>query len=288
MEARALSLLHQAGISDAFRPVPYFRIVWANSADADAFALHIHAPRCRRVDDNDPAPTATAPEPTLAAALASADFVCVMMDVPGGVSICPCAEPQTMVHQRRWVYDRAAERSSREVTLRWQTLDIMALVAAIGEAAPATPIATSAGPITLSQHPSGVHQVAPVPWNLEIQDHTRCGDQALTPMPGDAIRLAAPWPWGQLDAGTIGVLGGAFDQPDRASTITFNARTHRSETGVSCGGGPATFHTEWSELRATTDITRIPVWRWKNGWSRAGEGEDYAAMVPVWEWYPHN
>ncbi len=283
MEARALSLVHQAGIG-ASRPVSSFRVVWAKDG-TDAGALQVHAPRCRRTgDDLD----ATRPEPTLAAAVVAADFLCVMMDIPGGVTVCPCAEPQALVHQRRWVYDRTAERSCREVTLRWQALDTMALVAAIAEAAPVTPIATSAGPITLSQHPSGVHQITPVPWKLEIQDHTRCGDQALTPMPGDAVRLATPWRWGQLDAGTLGVLGSAFDQPEHASTITFNAHTHRSDTGVSCSGGPGTVETEWSELRATTDVTRIPVWRWRNGWSGAGEGEDYAVMVPVWDWDPHD
>src|SRR2546428_11230215 len=105
MDARALNLLHQAEISNTFG-APFFRIVWANARDTDTCALHIHVPQCRRADA---VSDATTPEPNVAAALVSADFACVMMDVPGGVTVCPCAEPQTVAHQRRWVYDRTAE-----------------------------------------------------------------------------------------------------------------------------------------------------------------------------------
>ncbi|MBB1153490.1 hypothetical protein [Amycolatopsis dendrobii] len=111
------------------------------------------------------------------------------------------------------------------------------------------------------------------------------------PMPGDAVRLAAPWPWAgnMVSVGDIAVIGGMVGKypDDGHASITFNASTHRTETVVSCSGGPATIATDLSTLRPTGDRTQLTVWRFRGGWlARADSAKYYVVDVPVWEWSP--
>ncbi|ONI88090.1 hypothetical protein ALI22I_20340 [Saccharothrix sp. ALI-22-I] len=286
--ARPLSMLHRLGVDDALAAPISYLIVWEGVLGGeDNHRIAVHAAGCRRV--NTRTDQAVNSEHSLVRALRSADLFCTMVD-SAGVALCPCAEPQKILRENRHVFDRTGEPFSRKGVHSRAVVDILALAVAVGAADGIVPVATSAGPIGVSRSAAGALLVTPPPWSLEIQDHTRCHDRPLTPMPGDAVRLAAPWRSGLLAAGQIGVLGGSFrnrsEPGDRSSSIVFNASSHRDETGVSSSGGPATIHTEWSELRPTGDVARLWVWRWKDGHVGAHNGEDYAVMVPVWEWTP--
>lgn len=105
----------------------------------------------------------------------------------------------------------------------------------------------------------------------------------MPPRAGDAVRLSAPWMG--LDAGAVGVLGGMVGYVDGGS-ITFRAETFRDGRVVSCSGGPATIHTDAAELSLTGETAELPVWRFRNGVRKAGNGEDYTVRVRVWEWTP--
>ena len=110
---------------------------------------------------------------------------------------------------------------------------------------------------------------------------------------GDAVRLAASWPWGEaggsLKVGDIGVIDGPTAQDILGGSITFNATTHREDGGVtSCSGGPATIWTPAYELRPTGETHELRVWRWKDGHPGQGRGVDYLAEVPLWDWFPNS
>jgi hypothetical protein len=115
--------------------------------------------------------------------------------------------------------------------------------------------------------------------------HVERGDR---PMPGDAVRLASPWKWGRLATGEIGVIDGVVDQyPDNGhAVITFNASTFRDDRVVSSSGGPATIASDLATLTPTMEHIKLRVWKWKDGWPGAGNGQSYYVSVPVWEWNP--
>ncbi len=112
------------------------------------------------------------------------------------------------------------------------------------------------------------------------------------PMPGDAVRLASLWRWaGSLvKPDALGVIGGMVGQypEDGHASITFNASTHRTETVVSCSGGPATIATDLSKLTPTDDRVTLTVWRFRGGLPQRGGGKNYSVDVPVWSWSPED
>lgn len=112
------------------------------------------------------------------------------------------------------------------------------------------------------------------------------------PMPGEAVRMATPWRWaGSLvKPDAVGVIGGMVGQypEDGHASITFNASTHRTETVVSCSGGPATIATDLSTLTPTDDRVTLPVWRFRGGFPRRGGSKTCTVNVPVWDWHPQN
>lgn len=115
------------------------------------------------------------------------------------------------------------------------------------------------------------------------------------PMPGDAVRLAAPYGRNWLPSGAIGILSGPAmgaptDRPLREykccfASNTFRGRLHGGPEYVSCSGGPLPF-IDAADLVATDELMEIPVWRWKDGVPGAGRAEPYTLAVPVWEWTP--
>lgn len=118
----------------------------------------------------------------------------------------------------------------------------------------------------------------------------------MYPKGGDAVRLIAPWSWGMIDVGKIGVIEGRTDKEYKDNVeITFNYSCFRGKSSacsdgpeyVSCSGGPGTIATPVSELKPTNETTKIRVWRWKDV-PRGGGGVDYEIEVPVWEWTPKN
>lgn len=112
------------------------------------------------------------------------------------------------------------------------------------------------------------------------------------PMPGDAVRMATPWRWaGSLvKPDALGVIGGMVGQypEDGLASITFNAITHRTETVVSCSGGPATIATDLSTLTATDERVTLTVWRFRGRLPESGGGKNYSVDVPVWSWSPED
>lgn len=114
------------------------------------------------------------------------------------------------------------------------------------------------------------------------------------PQGGDAVRLTAPWRWGMLEPGKIGIIDGEVgkDITDFVR-ITFNFSCFRGKSSaysngpefVSCSGGPATIATPVTDLKPTGETIEIIAWKWK-GLPRAGGGENYRVEVPVWEWAP--
>jgi hypothetical protein len=109
------------------------------------------------------------------------------------------------------------------------------------------------------------------------------------PMPGDAVRLATPWAWGhEVKVGSLAVIGGMVGQypEDGHASITFNASTHRTETVVSCSGGPATIATDLSTLMPTDERVTLTVWRFRGMLPESGGGKNYSVDVPVWSWSP--
>lgn len=108
------------------------------------------------------------------------------------------------------------------------------------------------------------------------------------PQGGDAVRLAAPWPWAgdMVKVGDIGVLQGPAGRDVDGGSIMFHHSTFRDEGTVSSSGGPGTIWTEATALRPTDERVTLKVWKWKDGWARAHNGAGYEIEVPVWDWYP--
>ncbi|GEA16717.1 hypothetical protein E308F_29630 [Moorella sp. E308F] len=116
------------------------------------------------------------------------------------------------------------------------------------------------------------------------------------PRGGDVVRLAAPWKWGGLKKGAIGIIEGYTDQEYKdAVRIIFNvwscfrgksSKYNTSSEFVECSGGPGTIATPVSELKPTNETIQLKVWRWKDIPREAG-GEEYFVTVPIWEWSPN-
>jgi hypothetical protein len=133
------------------------------------------------------------------------------------------------------------------------------------------------------------HTLSPAKAGLSIHAVVNGVHDSTRPRGGDAIRLAAPWAWGyEVAVGEIGVLGGHIDRDSDGGSVTMRASTHRCRRDgwVSCSGGPATIHTDPTELQPTTDITVLRVWDWGKNLSGAGNGVDYIVKVRVWDWFP--
>lgn len=108
-------------------------------------------------------------------------------------------------------------------------------------------------------------------------DHT---EPAARPASGHAVRLAAPWKWGRLAAGSVGVVDILLptEPPNTHARLIFGG-----------GSGPGTIATPLSELKATEDTTTLRVAKgWRDGIAGAGRLEYHDVMVPVWEWTPDN
>lgn len=111
------------------------------------------------------------------------------------------------------------------------------------------------------------------------------------PMPGDAVRLAAPWKWGMLPAGKVGVINGLVGEypPHGHASIIFRASTFRDDVSVSSSGGPGTIATDLSVLTRTADTVTLHAWKWQPGvMPGPNAGTHYKIVVPVWEWTPDN
>jgi len=109
-------------------------------------------------------------------------------------------------------------------------------------------------------------------------------------MPGDAVRLRAPWDI--VEAYDIGIIEGRVGQRSERAFVCFNARAFRGPASrqqpdeiVCCSGGPAP-QLVLSKLQATGETIDVPAWRWRDGIPGAGRGEDYTIEVPVWDWLP--
>jgi hypothetical protein len=118
--------------------------------------------------------------------------------------------------------------------------------------------------------------------------------RSVRPSGGDAVRLAAPWRWGMLPAGSIGIIGGITDaECGEFAAITFNYSAFRGRDSkycrgpeyCSCSGGPGTVATPVSELKATGETYTYTAWRWRD-LPRADGGESYRVTVTLWEWAP--
>lgn len=162
------------------------------------------------------------------------------------------------------------------------------------------------GPNTLREHavsplPPGKPFRSPPSWALDLfcpvhgyvhlDPASLCeGEpQPRPPLPGDAVRVAAPWNWGEpwVKVGDTGVLDGVVGSPITSHTrITFRFSTFRDDDVVSSSGGPATIATPVEELTRTDDTTTIPVWEWRDGFPHAHNSIRYSIAVPVWEWRP--
>jgi len=112
---------------------------------------------------------------------------------------------------------------------------------------------------------------------LNIYFQSRDGVQA-----GDAIRLTQPW--NTLEAGKIGIIGGMRHRKLISGSIIFKYSAFRDDKVVSCSGGPGTITTDTKLLIPTGEKILVWFWRWKDGYPRASNGEDYGVMVNVWEW----
>jgi hypothetical protein len=86
--------------------------------------------------------------------------------------------------------------------------------------------------------------------------------------------------------GSVGVIDGMVGEDLDDASITFNARTFRDDSHVSCSGGPATIRTAVAELRPTEETVTLNVWHWNRYGPGAGNGECYTVTVPIWDWYP--
>jgi hypothetical protein len=118
--------------------------------------------------------------------------------------------------------------------------------------------------------------------------------RSVRPSGGDAVRLSAPWRWGMLPAGSIGIIDGVTDEERKDSAaITFNFSAFRGRSSkyskdpeyCSCSGGPGTVATPVSELRPTGEAYTYTAWRWRD-LPRADGGESYRVTVTLWEWAP--
>jgi hypothetical protein len=122
--------------------------------------------------------------------------------------------------------------------------------------------------------------------------------QTKYPRGGDAVRLAAPWEWGDcprgsLPVGSIGIIDG-YTEAERTKyvsitfhTIPFIGSEGSGEEHCSCSGGPGTVATPIGELQPTTDIVPKRCWMWKDGFARADNGAHYTRQCRVWNWYPN-
>lgn len=117
---------------------------------------------------------------------------------------------------------------------------------------------------------------------------------SVRPSGGDAVRLSAPWRWGMLPAGSIGIIGGITDEECREyAAITFNFSAFRGRDSkyskgpecCACSGGPGTVATPVSELRPTGETYTYTAWQWRD-LPRADGGESYRVTVTLWEWAP--
>jgi hypothetical protein len=118
--------------------------------------------------------------------------------------------------------------------------------------------------------------------------------RSVRPSGGDAVRLSAPWRWGMLPAGAIGIIDGITDEEcEEYAAITFNYSAFRGRDSkyskgpeyCSCSGGPGTVATPVSELRGTGETYTYTAWRWMDR-PRADGGESYQVKVTLWEWAP--
>lgn len=99
---------------------------------------------------------------------------------------------------------------------------------------------------------------------------------------GDAIRLTKPWK--EAKVGQIGIIQGMRHRAISSGSITFNYSAFRDDKVVTCSGGPGTIITESNRLVPTGEKMLIWYWRWKDGYAKAHNGEEYAMKVNVWEW----
>lgn len=133
----------------------------------------------------------------------------------------------------------------------------------------------------------GFTDLGGVDWRVD--DCTRRTEEGERwPEPGDAVRLAAPWPWaGSLvDVGDVGVIeGGLGERPEHAG-ICFRHGTFRGHGYVSSSGGPATIATELARLRPTGEDVLMDVWEWNERGPGMGNGRYYQVLVPLWDWHP--
>ncbi len=118
--------------------------------------------------------------------------------------------------------------------------------------------------------------------------------RSVRPSGGDAVRLASPWRWGLLPAGSIGIIGGITDEEcEESASITFNFSAFRGRDSkyskgpehCSCSGGPGTTATPVSELRPTGETHTYTAWRWRE-YPQADGGEAYQVTVTLYEWAP--
>lgn len=99
---------------------------------------------------------------------------------------------------------------------------------------------------------------------------------------GDAIRLIKPWM--EVKAGKIGIIAGMRHRRLISGSITFNYSAFRNDRIVECSGGPGTITTDTKLLIPTGEKILVWFWRWKDGYPKANNGEDYAVMVNLWDW----
>lgn len=103
---------------------------------------------------------------------------------------------------------------------------------------------------------------------------------------GCAVRLTAPWRWGGLKEGAIGITGGTVGiRRTDYLPITFNCSAHigpgrfliTSLSHCSCSGGPSTIGTEVERLVCTGQTYLINACRWRRG-AEANGGENLKAL----------
>jgi len=114
------------------------------------------------------------------------------------------------------------------------------------------------------------------------------------PMPGDAVRLTAPW--SSAKPGDFGIIGGMVGEVRDIVDVTFGCRctsfrgrpsgcacdVGRPEV-VSCSGGPGSFSFPASLLKPTDKTIVWTFWCWRR-LPCAGGAVKYDLEVPVWDW----
>lgn len=124
-------------------------------------------------------------------------------------------------------------------------------------------------------------------WHVPAGSVTRFV-QSVSPMPGDVVRLSAPWRQGSLDVGEVAVIEGVPGHSPESGTarITFDDCVLWTEQSVSCTAGSVSPTIRLTELHQTSDTDQVRAWRPRADQRANPCGTRFLVTVPVWDWAP--